>query len=480
MKRHIIKFIIPVLLLAAHLPLFAQGLRSSYFLEGATFRHQMNPAFIGERGYFSFPALGNMNISATGNIGLSDFIYKSANPQYDLTTFMNKSVSRDEFLSGLNKHNIVHADLNMTILSFGFHSGRNAYNTFEIGIRSNSSVNLPYDLFDFMKTGMKEGNTHYNIKDLQVKSYNYADIAIGHAHKINRNLTIGAKIKFLVGLGYLDAKFDEFDLHLSEQEWLVRSKGSLMAGVKGGYFEYKDERGPKGEQEIDGFDVDSPGINGFGVGIDLGATYKMDNLVEGLTLSASLLDLGFISWSDNLKGYSAGEFSFKGFEEFAFEKEDYDMGTSLEDQFDDTVDRLEELVKFYDEGETGSHSTRLATTLNVGAQYVFPFYKKLSFGLLSSTRFNKPTTWTEARLSANVAPLSWIEASANVAVSTYSTSFGWMINFHPKGFNFFVGSDYTSFKVNPWFIPINKLNANVNFGINFTFGGAKKNVFAAK
>ena len=35
-----------------------QSSRSAYFLEGSTYRHELNPAFIGERGYFSFPALG--------------------------------------------------------------------------------------------------------------------------------------------------------------------------------------------------------------------------------------------------------------------------------------------------------------------------------------------------------------------------------------------------------------------------------------
>lgn len=33
-----------------------QNSRSTYFLEGSTYRHELNPAFMGERGYVSFPA----------------------------------------------------------------------------------------------------------------------------------------------------------------------------------------------------------------------------------------------------------------------------------------------------------------------------------------------------------------------------------------------------------------------------------------
>ena len=41
-----------------------QNSRSTYFLEGSTYRHELNPAFMGERGYVSFPGLGNLTIGA--------------------------------------------------------------------------------------------------------------------------------------------------------------------------------------------------------------------------------------------------------------------------------------------------------------------------------------------------------------------------------------------------------------------------------
>ena len=45
---------------------------------------------------------------------------------------------------------------------------------------------------------------------------------------------------------------------------------------------------------INDIDIDSPGISGFGFGIDLGASYK---ILNNLTVSAAILDLGFINWS---------------------------------------------------------------------------------------------------------------------------------------------------------------------------------------
>lgn len=44
--------------------------RSAYFLGGATYRHELNPAFMGERGYVSMPGLGNLSVGAQGTAGL--------------------------------------------------------------------------------------------------------------------------------------------------------------------------------------------------------------------------------------------------------------------------------------------------------------------------------------------------------------------------------------------------------------------------
>lgn len=78
-----------------------QNSRSTYFLEGSTYRHELNPAFMGERGYVSFPGLGNLTIGAQSTGGVGDFIFKKSNG--DLTTFMNEEVSSAEFLKGLPK-----------------------------------------------------------------------------------------------------------------------------------------------------------------------------------------------------------------------------------------------------------------------------------------------------------------------------------------------------------------------------------------
>lgn len=478
MKRYKLKTVLSILVVSLAMGVSAQALRSAYFLEGYVFRHQMNPAFMGERNYFSIPVLGNMNVSLQGNVGLSDFIYKYNDPKYNLTTFLNPTVGQSEFLDKLHTNNYLNTNVDMTILSFGFYKW-GGFNTFDLGVRSHTSANLPYGLFDFMKSGMDavEGNT-YSFKDLTLRTNNYVEASFGHARQLlDGKLGVGAKLKFLFGAGNANARIERMDVLMSQDRWHITAKGKIDASVKGGYFETKEERDeqdrPTGRYELDGFDVESPGLGGFGMAIDLGATYKMDEFVEGLTLSASLLDLGFISWNNHLKASNDGsrEFTFDGFENIAID--DKGDNKDIEDQVSDLGDQLGDVFKFYDNGKSGGRATMLAATLNIGAEYALPYYKKLRFGFLSSTHINRPFTWSEGRFSANVAPVAWFDASVNYACSSFGSSLGWVLNFHPKGFNFFVGTDHMITKVNPQFIPINNANANVSFGFNITFGEKK-------
>lgn len=462
MKLRLQIIILFLLAVGASTNILAQTLNSSYFLEGATFRHQLNPAFMGERNYISIPLLGNINVGTSSNIGLTDFIYKYNDPEskYDLTTFMSSSVSREEFLGNLKTNNQINTNFGFTILSAGFHAW-GGFNTIELGVKSNSSVNLPYELFNFMKTGMDQ--EVYHIKNFAANSNNYVELALGHAHDINDRLTIGAKLKFLVGGANVDSKIDQMDVELTGDKWQIMANGTINTAVGGGYYKTKAEN----PGEITGFDVEkNAGPAGYGAGIDLGATYKIgDNFI----LSASVLDLGFINWKNSLKGATRNNepFTFNGFNDIAVDPEDGDPN-SVDEQFENMKDDLEDMTKFYDEGKV-NRKTTLASTVNFGAEYLF-LNDKMSLGALTTTHINKPYTWSQAMAALNMRPARWLDASVNYSYSTFGSNLGWMLNIHPKGFTFFVGSDRMITNVTPQYIPTNNFNTNICFGFNITFG----------
>ncbi len=207
--------------------------------------------------------------------------------------------------------------------------------------------------------------------------------------------------------------------------------------------------------EFDGF-----GVKGFGIGFDLGATYDWNDF----QFSLALLDLGFISWSGTQTASTNGDQSFNT-DAFIFGVE----GDDAKDEWNNSMKpALYKLYQLHDLGNTGSRTRALRATLNWGVDYEFPYYRPLHFGLVNTTRFNDPFTYTDFRISANVRPVKCFSASANLAAGTYGVGFGWLANVNIKGFNFFLGMDRTFGKLAKQGLPINS-NGEINLGMNFPF-----------
>ena len=184
------------------------------------------------------------------------------------------------------------------------------------------------------------------------------------------------------------------------------------------------------------------------------------------TFSLALLDLGFIKWNNNMLASTNGIKTFNT-DEFTFNVDD-NTPNSFKKEWDVIQDKLSALYELDDMGDQGGRTTALAATLNVGAEYTFPLYRKLSFGLLNTTRINGAYSWTDFRLSANIAPVKAFDASVNLAAGTYGVGFGWLANLHVPGFNLFFGMDHTVSKLAKQFVPLSS-NASFNFGLNFPF-----------
>lgn len=453
--------------------------RAAYFLDGYFYRHEINPALAPERGYFAMPALGNLGIGTQANIGVNTFIYKT--PSGQLTTFMNKSVSSSEFLGNLSNTNKLVTGLNLNILSLGF-KGFGGYNTFGFSVKTDVGLSLPKGLFEFMKVGQTGPNTKYDFGNLRLRAMSYGEIALGHQRQVTPELAAGVKVKFLLGLANIDANIKKMDVSMGDKKWVIDGDGEIFIGAGNGlYVPTNAESGKelskpsRSEQlDFDGIKYDSFGLAGFGMAFDLGATYDMSRFVDGLRLSAAITDLGFIKWSGATIGRMPGRaWEFDGFHDIAID--DSQDGNKIDQQIEDLGDKLVDCLNFEKDKSDGADTRALNATLSIGAEYDMPFYKRLSAGFLFTQRIAGCFSWTEGRFSANVKPTGWFDATVSYGASTFGSSFGWMLNFHPKGFNFFVGSDHQVFTVtkNPY-LPVGHMNVNLQLGINFTFGGKYK------
>lgn len=453
----------------------AQGLNSGYFIEDYKFRHNMNPAFGNEQNYVSVPALGNLNVRTQGNFGLGDVVLD--NPRYGIdsdkkkTTFMNPYISSADALAGFSTGtNKVNADVDITLLSAGF-KGFGGYNTISIDARANMGMALPYTLFEFAKN---TGNQTYVMDDINVHAQSFVQLAFGHSRKLSDKLRVGGKLKMLFGVARGDVQITNLRADLAgENKWTMSGRAVANMSMKGFTYQQKEKEykqdGKGTYRYVNDVDVDGAGVSGFGLALDLGAVYKIN---DDWQVSAALVDLGFINWSNDMMAVNKQEsFEFNGFHDIAIKKRDENgniKDNSFKGQGNKYSDQLADFANLTDQGDQGSRMTGIGATINVGAEYTFPLYRPLKFGLLSSTRLNGKYTWTEGRLSANVAPLKWLDGGVNFAVNSFTASCGWVVNVHPKGFNVFVGMDHLLGKVSKEFIPLSS-NASVNVGFNVAF-----------
>ena len=429
---------------------------SGYFLDNFLYRYQLNPALANDNNFVSFPGLGNLSVGTQGTVHLNKLLYN-----YDGKTvlFTNPNLP-DSKVKSFGKSNKLGFNIRENIMSGGFKAW-GGYNTISIGVVANSQIGAPGSLLNMLRDGIK--NDTYDIQNFMVAANSYAEIALNHSRDIKQvpGLRVGLTFKFLVGMANIYGKFNKAQMTLGQDSWDIISEGDVYLSGKGLKWETKinDDEPMKPRKYISGVNTDNfSAPNGFGAAFDLGATYKW----RDFNFSLAILDLGGIAWTDTQKASTNGEQHFQ--------TSDYTFTVNGdEDTFDQMKNQLSALYQLEPVEGNYKRSTMQGTTMNIGVEYELPYYRQLTFGLLNTTRMCGNYTWTEFRLSANVMPVKYVSASANLVMGTYGVGFGWLVNVTSgKGFNIFLGMDRVPGKLSKQYVPLNS-NFNFNFGMNFPF-----------
>ena len=367
----------------------AQSSQTGYFTDSNLYRHTMNPAMGNATNYFSFPAMGNSNFSFRGNLALRDVFYQVNGRT---ATFMHPNLTSYEVLKNIKDNNKLGLNADLQIFSIGFNKF-DGYNTVSINLRGNTHLRVPGELFRLAKEEIT--NKTYDINNFNAHAHAYMEIALGHSRQINEELRLGATMKILLAGGNIDAQLKKAQLTLNENEWTITSDAEVEASANG--FSYKTKiNEDTNNSYVDGVDIDRIGINGGGLAVDLGAVYQLD---DTWSFSASIIDLGFINWKNNMVASTNGLKTFTT-DEYIFSLDD-DKDNNVDDELDRLKNGLSSLYELEDMGNRGSTLKGIGTTINLGASYILPSYQQLKFGLLNSNHIQKNFSWSDLRASAN-------------------------------------------------------------------------------
>ena len=460
MKRYI-----AILILMLMLPTMAMSqVRTSYFMEGSTFRTDMNPALAPTRGYINFPMLGGLSLGLNNNfLSIDNMFYPTKD---GLVTFLHKSVDRGDFLKRLPRNNALDLSLSEQIIGFGAHTKRFFW-SFGLNLRANADVNIPKEFFSLV-TDLGQGT--YNMDKMHVGLNAYMEAYLGAAIPIKDIATVGFRVKGLFGFANLAFNVNNMGAVVSDDEVSARLSGELRGSCP-----MINTSLPVGQpvnmQELfnPNFSLNSIDFKQFGNGgiaVDLGAEVRLVD--DHLRLSAAITDLGFISWNRaaTVTGKMGTSFAYKGYD---FQKEE--------------VIANYENFEFVNAGTPKSYLQRLNCSLNVGAEYAI-LRNRISFGVLSHTKFCQTFAYSELTASVNFKPLNWITATLSHTFLNHNQPgiFGFALNLHPTGFNFFIGADFIDLKFGSatlpndggrLLLPVRQCSVNLNMGLGFSLGRAK-------
>ncbi len=474
-NKHIQYFLLYLLLFSYPVLTKSQNPLSLYFLENVPQSSILNPAKSPRANFFiGIPGLSSIYMGVNTDIFGRNIIQESNNKYVTPT---QADFDYDKFYKQIGSAANFSSYQTYAPLMLGFRT-KKGYFTFNMTEKLSESLAVPKDLFSIIDKGIPDGS-HYDFSRFDIGSQYYREFSFGYSFKPIENISIGIRAKFLQGIASIKSDIKELSLNTSVNQWDLNVNNSiyLYAPVYVSYDEYNIP-------SVDSIPSDmstliDKGVLNFsnpGFAVDMGVVYELN---EGWELSASINDIGFITW----RGEDLNTFNAKGSYLFDGIYIDADNIDSLDNAVDDLIDSVKTAINFSHGNER--YNTSIGTKLYLGAQYRFNHY--FSMGLLSRSVFAKNNFRQEFNLSANLNLYHILTTSVNYTVGINGVNtLGLGLGLRGGPFQFYLAMDYMPYKyyknvtigdsdtpneaTNISILPTDISNINIMFGINLVFG----------
>ncbi len=442
--------------------LSAQNNNTIYFMDRLPQSSLLNPSFQPNYNYYiGLPLLSSMNVNAGTNfVSFSDIIFKSSEMD-SLITFLHPSHNIDDFIGKLNERNYLGPDMHLNLLRVGVRY-RDMFFNFSVSERMSMRASLPKDLFVFALKGNEEFlDRKADFSNLGADLNYYREFALGASYPLDERLTLGATAKLLFGKGNISISDHDINLYTDPESYNMILNSRFTVNMSMPFDLQYDEDGNI-EDIVPHFDDEDYNFAEFvfnnqnvGMALDLGATYMFS---DEITFYASVKDLGFIRWKNNVYNISMdGEYEFEGF----------DIAEIINDEDDQYIDNLlDSIADLFAFTDTQNAFTRgLGTRIYLGGKY--QLNEMLNFGALSRSEIRGGNFMQALTLSANADFTRWLSTSMSYSMMNNSyNNLGMGLGIRGGPIQFYMLSD----NINTLFMPHRSQNVNLWFGLNLVFG----------
>ena len=304
-----IKYYIAFVFIAVSLQLSAQtqdmGMHNLLQVPQSQYNNPANVPFC--KFYIGFPALSSLYVGFSQNALIAEnFISQRADDSLYIDV--------DNFIESLHKRNYLFAQVDEEILSFGFQFKEKHYFSFNLTEHMYFRMGYPKDFMEFLAYGNGANfDKEMEVGGFSLNMAHYREMGFGYSYIYDDKWTFGARYKLLFGLSNLWTKETHLSLHTAEEDYFITASANLEAHAHLPEAAWLSMQGEEDEE----VDIGEYMMNfgNMGMGIDLGATYKMD---DKWTFGASVIDLGYIRFKgeENTRSFKSinpeGSFTFQG------------------------------------------------------------------------------------------------------------------------------------------------------------------------
>lgn len=361
--KNIKKIILSLVFVAFAFSLSAQRTGELMYFSTLPQASKYNPANHGEnKFYITLPVLGYSGTSLnTSGFNYKDFV--NQHPSYPDSLRLDF----DGFTSKLKENNYIGFGMSTDLLSFGFTLDKVDHVSFNLSLNVESRFNFSKGLFDLITRGTDSQDRELEVfKDKLLDATSYLTASFGYARDIDDKLTVGGNLKMYFGLMNITSKKTDVTVEFDGATMATISNIDINTANAFANWYMKSSSSGDGATFDDVEQVRSNIFKNKGFGLDLGAKYKINDAME---VSASVVDLGFISWKSNSINVHSSSPNTRV--EFSGAQTQYDnMGNDLDDYFNDLADSLKNSFDLQTT-KNGGYTTAIPTKIYAGYSWNF-------------------------------------------------------------------------------------------------------------
>ena len=288
------KSLITILFIVLAASLKGQTSMSFYHLGNATFQNSsLNPAWVPEgRLFVGLPVLSGVHLHANNKLSYNELFTKENN---------NILLDIDKGLENLQAQNLTSFHLNVNLFHLGFKFPAGATISFFANERVEMDVLYSRKFIDFAWNGNDNFlDDKIRLGRLGANATHFREFGVGYAYSVTGQLDFGIRAKYLIGFLNVSTPGNA-KANLTTSGEFFQLAGELKNAQlrTSGIDIYDGSEGDIGSHLI------SNGNTGFAV--DIGGEYKLSRYYS---IAGSLLDLGWITWKENVVNQTLNDTTF--------------------------------------------------------------------------------------------------------------------------------------------------------------------------